>query len=553
MRRPLLFLVVLVSLSLAPPAFAYDDDGHYLLTYFVARSIGYTPEQSYRIALANVGVDHFPQTEPIQNYNIADEAQAPRIAFHAFLPSIFVLDPPRAVATKNTILAGLRTQGYKLQNPGGALHAAMDNFSHMGYWSKTGHAAAGHTPDYLSFAPTNNPNRNVQMATMLYYQLLQFLQSTSTSPNTTIGMKPRHWWNGTALSHSLEALQDLVSANPRPSMFSSPNFTAAFNSMSNTSLAAGLGEDIPALPVGSMWSSTTAPFVMGSNSEGFSISNLDAYSTWSDLTLSLQNIPNAAGINFPPTSLTFAYLDKDNDVVSTMPIGDVRYSTTSPTHTVRLPVGVVGAITPFYDAVDKLGNPAPSVWQGLALKRKASLTYSVGCYDFEWGGSLKSTAVESTSFGVSCLVDTEYPKAMVWLTYENATPDRKALNASFVPGILSSLNWNTVGANFSGDFEQTIDGLYGKGKADCALKCTRANDGSTSISLEANGIDDQGRPFTVSTQGSGSAASSDCQYTPRLTRILNTLGAVPRGTASLDPAHAASVRDYNHLYVWNLR
>src|SRR5260221_411037 len=52
-------------------AYAYYDDVHYALTYVVARHLGYTPLQAYRIASACVSVDYAPETEPVQGSNLA--------------------------------------------------------------------------------------------------------------------------------------------------------------------------------------------------------------------------------------------------------------------------------------------------------------------------------------------------------------------------------------------------------------------------------------------------------------------------------------------------
>ena len=54
------------ALLLAPPAEAYYDDVHYSLTYYLARAVGYTPEQAHRIANADHSIDYDPDTEPVQ-------------------------------------------------------------------------------------------------------------------------------------------------------------------------------------------------------------------------------------------------------------------------------------------------------------------------------------------------------------------------------------------------------------------------------------------------------------------------------------------------------
>src|SRR5215212_1305861 len=95
-RSSVLTLLLGVGLlGMAPrPAAAYWDDVHYHLTYTVARLVGYTPQQAYRIAAANLSTDYHEATEPTQI--TATEAvlgvpdpqpparQNPRWWFHAF-------------------------------------------------------------------------------------------------------------------------------------------------------------------------------------------------------------------------------------------------------------------------------------------------------------------------------------------------------------------------------------------------------------------------------------------------------------------------------------
>ena len=65
---------------------AYDSDTHYLLTYYLARKVGYSPEEARRIASANVSIEREvnTSTEPMQGKGISKAAQAPRINYHAF-------------------------------------------------------------------------------------------------------------------------------------------------------------------------------------------------------------------------------------------------------------------------------------------------------------------------------------------------------------------------------------------------------------------------------------------------------------------------------------
>src|SRR5687768_9765470 len=90
------------------PAQAHYDDVHYALNYYVARLVGYTPEQAYRIAAACVSVDYSPSTEPVHgNFNptpVSCDNQEPRWKFHAFRDecqfpfSVFPNDSQAAIA-----------------------------------------------------------------------------------------------------------------------------------------------------------------------------------------------------------------------------------------------------------------------------------------------------------------------------------------------------------------------------------------------------------------------------------------------------------------------
>ncbi len=58
--------LVLCSFLFSNPVFAFYDDVHYALNYYIARVIGYTPEQAYRLANTCVSVDYSFSSEPTQ-------------------------------------------------------------------------------------------------------------------------------------------------------------------------------------------------------------------------------------------------------------------------------------------------------------------------------------------------------------------------------------------------------------------------------------------------------------------------------------------------------
>ncbi|MBM3499292.1 MAG: PDZ domain-containing protein [Armatimonadetes bacterium] len=147
----------LLALAAQTPAFAYWDDVHYHLTYYVARMVGYTPEQAYRVAAADLSADYAETTEPTQMSAMdylagagedSPEKQAPRWRFHAFrdetrFPGAIGDDPKGAEADE-----AIRDQqqalwdaarGERNRNLGVYLHFAQDRGQHFGFGSAFGH------------------------------------------------------------------------------------------------------------------------------------------------------------------------------------------------------------------------------------------------------------------------------------------------------------------------------------------------------------------------------------------------------------------------------
>lgn len=141
----------------AHPAHAYWDDVHYHLTYFTARLAGCTPEQSYRLAAADVSTDYSPATEPTQ-FDISEYTgtgrgdapakQEPRWRYHAFrnqtVPDFkdSVGNGPGAAAADEAIKKQaneLFAAGTRTRNIGVFLHFAQDREPHRGFGSAWGH------------------------------------------------------------------------------------------------------------------------------------------------------------------------------------------------------------------------------------------------------------------------------------------------------------------------------------------------------------------------------------------------------------------------------
>ncbi len=150
----LLAAIGLLSPIAAKPAYAYYDDVHYALTYYLARQSGYTPLQAYRIASVCSMVDWDPDTEPVQGANQAyllltpfkGAAQAPRAKFHAMRDerehSNVLGGSENGVVAQGGVLRQ-RESNWQLalatKNPGVFLHAFQDEKPHYGYGTAWGH------------------------------------------------------------------------------------------------------------------------------------------------------------------------------------------------------------------------------------------------------------------------------------------------------------------------------------------------------------------------------------------------------------------------------
>ncbi len=168
MRTTIIVALILVAGTLGvgvAPAQAYYDDIHYALTYYIARMTGCTPEQSYRLASANVSVDWSPPTEPVQGIWPTTATQEPRAKFHAMrdesrFPGSIGDGSNAGDGGKNAIAAdqAIRDQSVKLlvagieaKNPGVFLHFFQDREPHARYGTR-----GGHWVDTLD-TPTGNP------------------------------------------------------------------------------------------------------------------------------------------------------------------------------------------------------------------------------------------------------------------------------------------------------------------------------------------------------------------------------------------------------------
>jgi hypothetical protein len=155
--HPALQLLVLIAVVLIParPAAAFDGDMHFFMTYYVARSCGFTREQSRRIAALCLAADYNPKLEPGIVYDPRTKVQAKpelqnrRVWFHAFrnqqkmaFPGSIYKDSPQLGSADAAIRAQrlrLMENAVAIGNPGLLLHFVQDEMSHYGYGSIWGH------------------------------------------------------------------------------------------------------------------------------------------------------------------------------------------------------------------------------------------------------------------------------------------------------------------------------------------------------------------------------------------------------------------------------
>ena len=189
------WMCALLGCLIVSPAQAYDNDTHYVLTYYLARRVGFTSEQARQIASGNVSIDAEPMTEPMQSGNVlrsSGDVQTPRALFHAF-PDSRIYDnvyKSQIGAGANETTADLHAKeaafrqrdvyedilwkrALETGNPGQYLHFYQDKFSHDGYWTFKGHAVEGHAPDFLS----SNPQKAIEMAEGTIRVLQRFMRA----------------------------------------------------------------------------------------------------------------------------------------------------------------------------------------------------------------------------------------------------------------------------------------------------------------------------------------------------------------------------------------
>lgn len=242
MGRLLLLITALALAGLATPACAYYDDVHYALTYYIARQVGYTPEQAYRVAKADISIDYSFRTEPVQmgtGQGYIDGARSflstawgtayssqPRWRFHAFRNQVKFPDSvgDGAQATDadrmiNETQVALWNQALVMRNPGVFLHFFQDKIPHARFGSAFGHwpidsqedtdqhlhmrLPIGGSTDWLSF---RDEQSNLDLVRTSFEALASYLRIISPQ-QATREFNPNDF---------VDVLRALRQANPAP-------------------------------------------------------------------------------------------------------------------------------------------------------------------------------------------------------------------------------------------------------------------------------------------------------------------------------------------------
>jgi hypothetical protein len=158
-------------------SFAYDNDTHFWLTYYLALKVGYTHTQATQIASANISVDFDPDTTPVlPRPQIGDlnrlnsHFSFVRLSYHALAsktdvnkltkPEVIHWWDPMVETDENIkkaaagLVANRKNEFWSetlstKKNPGFFLHYLQDMFSHRDFKSFVGHAGYNRV-DFLS-------------------------------------------------------------------------------------------------------------------------------------------------------------------------------------------------------------------------------------------------------------------------------------------------------------------------------------------------------------------------------------------------------------------
>lgn len=238
--RKTLFCTVLI-LSSTQFVNAFEAEGHYAWTYYLALHVGYTQRQAYQIASAAWAIDVDPDTGPM-------EASPGDAVYGARHPGLFALGSSNekiaqiwkmfhAFAEENHVDVGTVVEdtrrarkqdlwqlALKQGNPGPYLHYIQDYYSHFEFDNVRGHAVLGHKPDFLS----NDPAHKSRSMTKDTVDALERFK------REYLKQKP----NAVDWNRIWQVLDEgMVPANPAPAVGNPINFAVGMQEVGAPSLA----------------------------------------------------------------------------------------------------------------------------------------------------------------------------------------------------------------------------------------------------------------------------------------------------------------------------
>lgn len=195
--KVLTVMLLLVQLTLVVRA--GDDDTHYILTYYIARQVGYSDQEAHRIASATVSVDYDDNTKPVK-------ANFGKVVVERHAMYDRKLSPQENERQIARQIMKHWNRAMETGNVGDYLHYMQDipyhqNRSGERFGNKVGHGPEGHSPDYASY----DPDRLRKAADITIETLSRFKKKY-------LGQEPRPV-NKEQLAKVLEALKE---ANPMP-------------------------------------------------------------------------------------------------------------------------------------------------------------------------------------------------------------------------------------------------------------------------------------------------------------------------------------------------
>lgn len=242
---------VFLFFGLAQKSFAYDNDTHFWLTYYLAVKAGFTPIQATQIASANISVDLDNDTDPVipQPQTILDlrhlnaHFQIVRRKLHALPakwrinqlskqeydlwwdPSIEEKVEVNRIATD---LVNERKDEFwketleKGKNPGVFLHYLQDTFAHRQFKSYVGHAGYY----YVDFLATDQPKAE-EMAFTTYKYLRAFHETNFGKKAFAMVDSVESSTIDAGIQNEIKTvLGEFYRVNPSPGIKSSPLKTA---------------------------------------------------------------------------------------------------------------------------------------------------------------------------------------------------------------------------------------------------------------------------------------------------------------------------------------